>query len=404
VTDVLSETSSSQRTAGLQHAVQTRGSVVHVVNRFGQRSETFLTDLIVDLDELGWFAWLVSHWPPANGSDLSFPIDERMLRPLRPGLWTSVQGRLSGRSDRARGAEWWRTVLRDVHPELIHVHFGWAAAWAAFERLGIPTVVSFHGSDVRSWPNQAKGNRRAYDELFRELRFATASSSRIADEVVALGFRGRIEVIHPGVHLDRFPFHPPREDSPPRLLFVGRQVECKGLDILLHALRRVIDVLPDVTLVVLGDGPDSAKNRELARSLGLERAVEFRGSQPHSEVARALRGSVALVVPSRTSASGEAEGHPVVPKEAFAAGVPVIATRCGGLRDVFPPSDRPTLVDEGDAQALARAILAFLQHPETWHERATAARAWAEQQFDARRLVDRMCGYYAEIAGGRARR
>jgi glycosyltransferase involved in cell wall biosynthesis len=186
-----------------------------------------------------------------------------------------------------------------------------------------------------------------------------------------------------------------------RLLYVGRQVVCKGLDILLTAMRRVIDKRPNTVLVVVGDGPEAARNEKLVHSLGLAAHVEFRGAQPHGEVARELRDVQALVVPSLTSPAGEAEGSPVAPKEAFASGVPVIATSCGGLPEVVAPSQRARLVPEGDAPALAQAILDFLARPETWREQAVVARKWAEEQFDSRRLAERMGNLYEEVGGSR---
>src|SRR5439155_939743 len=108
----------------------------------------------------------------------------RFLTPRRPPLRTSVVGRLGRRSPRVRGAEWWRPALNDVRPDIIHVHFAWAAAPVAFERLGAPTIVSFHGSDVRSWPQESARTQRAFDELLQELRYAIASSRSVADEVV----------------------------------------------------------------------------------------------------------------------------------------------------------------------------------------------------------------------------
>jgi colanic acid/amylovoran biosynthesis glycosyltransferase len=377
--------------------------VLHVVNRLGQRSETFQTGLIADLAMLGWQAWVVSHWPPVNRDEYAFPADDHFLAPERPRPWRSAFGRLSGRSARTRAAQWWRGPVEDIDPDVIHIHFGWAAAPAAFELLGRPTVVSFHGSDVRSWPRARTENRQVYDELFSSLDYGIASSHAVADEVRGLGFRGRVEVIHPGVHLDRWPFRMPQHDVEAyRLLFVGRQVECKGLDVLLAAMPRVLDACPTTSLVVVGDGEDAERNRETVGRLDLESRVEFRGPQPHEYVLKALRDVQALIVPSRTSAAGEAEGHPVAPKEAFAAGVPVIATRCGGLPDVFPPDQRSGLVPENDPEALAEAIVELLRHPETWRERATAARKWAEEQFDARRLAERVASFYADMRSSQA--
>jgi colanic acid/amylovoran biosynthesis glycosyltransferase len=376
--------------------------VLHVVSTFGQRSETFIADVVADLDALGWTASVASLWPPVNREEFPFPPPERFLSPRRPPLWRSAVGRITGRSARVRGAEWWRPIVEDVQPDLVHIHFGWAAAKFAFERLPQPTVLSFHGSDVRSWPHESPTNRRTYDELFQVLRYAVASSVSIADEVSALGFQGRIEVINPGVRLDRFPFQMPSTDGESnRLLYVGRQVTFKGLDILLTAMRHVVDQHPNTVLAVIGDGPEAGKNEELARSLGLADHIEFRGAQPHSEVAVQLRAAQALVVPSRTTPVGDAEGHPVAPKEAFAAGVPVIATNSGGLVEVIPPRQREGLVPEGDAPALAQAIVEFLERRDTWRERATVAREWAEEQLDSSKLAERLGRYYAEICESR---
>jgi colanic acid/amylovoran biosynthesis glycosyltransferase len=370
-----------------------------VLNQLGQRSETFLAGLIEDLEAIGWQAWVASLRPPVNREEFPFPPTERFVQPRRPAIWKSALGRMLGRSARIRGTKWWRPVIEDVQPDVIHVHFGWAAAPAAFEHLGKPTVISFHGSDVRSWPHRFTAAREAYNELFGTLRYATAGSKSIAEEVIALGFRGRMEVIHPGVHLDEFQFRLPSERSEgTRLLFVGRQVECKGLDVLIEAFPRVVRWFPEASLVAIGDGPDAAANAARVRGLGLEHNVKFLGAQPHQVVARELARAQALVVPSRTSASGEAEGGSVAAKEAMASGVPVIATSCGGLPEVIPPAQRQALVAEADPDALAAAILTFLEHPETWPELALAGHAWARTQFDARQVATRIAALYEEIA------
>jgi len=205
-------------------------------------------------------------------------------------------------------------------------------------------------------------------------------------------------VIHTGVDIDRFRFRMPSNDAEQNhLLYVGRQVVCKGLHILLTAMRRVVDERPDTVLVVVGDGPEAASNEKLVHSLGLGSHVEFRGAQPHDVVARELRDVQALVVPSLTSPAGEAEGSPIAPKEAFASGVPVIATTCGGIPEVVPPIQRARLVPEDDAASLAQAILDFLARPETWREQAVVGRKWIEEQFDARRLANRMVNLYEDV-------
>jgi glycosyltransferase involved in cell wall biosynthesis len=118
------------------------------------------------------------------------------------------------------------------------------------------------------------------------------------------------------------------------------------------------------------------------------------GEVSHPKVIRELYAADVLVVPSRTLPDGEAEGHPVVPKEAYATGTLVIATTCGGLPEVVPPEHRAGLVAEGDAGALAAAIVELLRRPDEWAARAASARLWVESQFEARKLARRVAAFY----------
>jgi hypothetical protein len=179
---------------------------------------------------------------------------------------------------RARGVEWWRPVVDHVQP------------------------------DTRSWPYEAPGKRHVYDELLREVRYAVVSSESIAEEVVALGFRGRIEIIPPGLDLAVSVSHasggcrgePPSFRRPP-----GHMQ--KGLDILLTAMACVVDELPNTVLVVVVDGPEAAQTKNsLARACGSCAGVPRSSAATAKSLANCEAPSF---VPSRTSPSGEAEGH-----------------------------------------------------------------------------------------------
>ena len=377
--------------------------VLHAIRRYGETSETFLVEVVGRLDRLGWEAVVASEHEPVNRDTFRFPPDERIVRPRRPSTREKalVRALRAARiSVRDRRASWWQPVVEMTEPAVLHVHFGWLAGTVAFERLGVPFLVSFHGSDVRTWPHASEENRRDCDDLLRSLPVATASSESIARELRSLGYAGRLEVIAPGVPLDRFRFREPRhEAAAPRLLFVGRQVPCKGLDVLLAALPRVREHHPTATLRVIGEGQEAERCAQLVRALGIDDAVCFSGAASHDAVAETLRASDVLVVPSRTAASGEAEGSPVAPKEAYATGVPVVATSCGGIPEITPPAQRCDLVPENDAGALAEAIVKLLGCPESWRERALVARAWVETEFDSAELGRRLAALYADMAG-----
>ncbi len=95
---------------------------------------------------------------------------------------------------------------------------------------------------------------------------------------------------------------------------------------------------------------------------------------------------------------GQAEGSPVVTKEAQAVGVPVVATDTGGIAETVPPEHRDDLVPSDDPPALADAVSRLLAHADARRDRAQRARAWVEEQFDATALARRTVALYHRLA------
>lgn len=381
-----------------------QGTVAHVVRRFGELSECFVTELVEELEHAGWRAQVVA-MAVSNRDRFPFPPDERLLRAQRPAPARRLGDRLALRSSAERRSSWLRAPLAASGAQLAHAHFGWAAADArlAARRLGLPLVATFHGSDLTA--PIGRGRRRDYARLFAQLDHAIAVSSFLERKLRALGYDGPVDVIPGGVRLEQVPFRAPRApDGPVRVLFVGRQIDCKGLDVLLRSSARLRHAGADVRLEVVGDGPARAANEALAEALALAGTVTFRGALPKDEVVAALARSDVLVAPSRTSARGQAEGRSVVAMEALAAGLPVVATDNGGLPETVPPRYRDELVPEGDDAALSDRILALIAERASWPERARAGRAWAEREFDSATLATRVAAIYSDVLDRRAER
>src|SRR3954447_9484786 len=320
--------------------------VLHVVQwRYGEVSQTFVADTVTGLDSVGWQGGVMSYEPPINRDVFPEPPDERILRPVRPRLSRRLVNRLARRSERERTAYWLRPSVAASGAAIVHCHFGWSATPCSLALLEAPALVSFHGSDVTSWPHRAPETLAQYEDLFAELRHATVSSRFIERRLRALGFSGETHLVPPGVDLDQFHYRDPTvTGNRARLLFVGRQVACKGLDVLLEALPRLVADHPGVSLDVIGDGADRKANEALTSRLGIGGRVIFHGARPRAAVIAALQASDVLVAPSRRSPIGEEEGSPVVPKQALAVGVPVVAADIGGMRQVVPPELRGELV------------------------------------------------------------
>jgi colanic acid/amylovoran biosynthesis glycosyltransferase len=373
--------------------------VVHVVRNYGEVSEPFIVDGVYEVDRLDWESWVVA-MSVKRRDWFSFPPDDRLLEGVRPARARRLTDRLTLRSSADRRSSWLEPQIAAASPTVIHAHFGWAAADArlAARRLGVPLVVTFRGADLTIFPGY-KRLYRDYHKLFRHVARAICISEFLAARLRAYGYRRPIDIVPTGIRLEDFPFRGAEQPGDSiRILYVGRQVPYKGVDVLLRGLAAAAREEPRLVLDVIGDGPSRPENEGLAQSLGLERRVSFLGAQPRSGVVAALQRANLFVMPSLTISSGQAEGLGNVQKEAMAIGVPVIATRNGGIPETIPPEHRKELVPPGDHDALARTILALARRPEAWPERAGRARVWVESEFSWRQLAQRLTRIYAEVS------
>jgi glycosyltransferase involved in cell wall biosynthesis len=375
--------------------------VAQVVTVFGETSETFVADAIESVDDAGWTSWLVTverkrpevfAYPPL-GRTLTAgdaPLRRRAVR-AATRRWPKPAG---------LAADVW-SRLDDVGVSVVHAHFGWSGLYAVplARRLGVPLITTFHASDVTVFPRR-RGGPAVYRELFSTMTRAIAVAEYTADALRDIGWKGPIDIVPAGVRIDRFALRDDVPESPPlRVAFVGRLAPVKGVDVLLRALPAVRSALGEVELEIVGDGPERAALEALAAELGVDAAVRFAGARPPAGVRDALRAAHALVMPSRPLPTGEAEGSPVVLKEALSTGVPVVAADTGGIGEVMPPAYRGELVRPGDHAALAARIVAVLGDPAGWPERVRTGRAWAEEQFDWSRLGERTAAIYADACG-----
>jgi glycogen(starch) synthase len=289
--------------------------------------------------------------------------------------------------------------------DLVHVHVGrdlaaapiGLAAAAAAKR---PTVLTIHSSFTHTL-RHAEGR---ISPLTWAGRLVESAAVRHADAVVAItpalarhlarsGIdASRIHVAPPAVEASLFgaPHSDPFPDVPrPRILFAGRLAREKGALTLLEAAALVAS--KDFNLVLIGDGPLRPRIERAARLAGLAERVHLRGFVPQPLVAAAMAHSDALVVPSTAEELGLAA------LEAIHAGLPVIASRTGGIPETVLDGENGLLVPPGDARALARAIERFLG------DRALAARlaAGASGSRNGYRWSDvagRYLGIYAGVS------
>ena len=213
---------------------------------------------------------------------------------------------------------------------------------------------------------------------------SSALRDDLISEAAGAGLRLRaqdVPIIPMGIETARF--DSPSGPRPREVLFLGRLVPVKGIEILIEAMERI----PGAVLTIAGDGPLGPALRARAESLG-ER-VRFLGAIHGKAKRETLARATILAVPSVVLPGGRTEGFPVVVLEGMSAGCTVIASDVGGIGEVVRDGWNGILVKPSDAEALAERIAWLLDRPElcaALGERACeSARA-----YDAGLVADRL--------------
>jgi sugar transferase (PEP-CTERM/EpsH1 system associated) len=292
-----------------------------------------------------------------------------------------------------------KALFREIRPQVVHTHQIGALLYAgpAARAGGIPLVVhTEHGKHYAErrrtrWLGRLAGH------------FATrffCVSEDIGAEVrgCAIVPGRKIIVLSNGIDTARF-----RERRDPQALraslgippgapvvgTIGRVCEVKRQDVLLRAFVRLRKQVPEVRLVLVGDGPLMGDLRGLAASLGLGESVNFVGYQAQPE--RFLHLMDVLTLTSRS------EGMPLSILEAWAAEVPVVASRVGGLPELIEDGRNGLLFPAGDEAALAGALHRLIVHPPLARQLGEAGRLEVEARFSLDRMADDYQRHYLDL-------
>jgi glycosyltransferase involved in cell wall biosynthesis len=280
--------------------------------------------------------------------------------------------------------------------DVLHVHWPFPHGiwgYCASRLSGAPMVLSFHGAELllqRKYPFVAPFLRHA----LRHAAAATCNSRYTAGEAAKLSDRPLV-VIPYGATVDARPAAKDRSRSVRELLFVGRLVRRKGLDVLLNALVE-IHAQMSVHLHVVGDGDRADEWKALARTLGVADRVTFHGAVSKQELERRYASADVFVLPAIVDERGDTEGLGVVLVEALSFMTPVIASHVGGIPDVIHDGETGLLVPQQDPGALARAVLRLLRDDELASRLAQRGLAHAREYFDWGRIVAQLIDIYRD--------
>ena len=303
--------------------------------------------------------------------------------------------------------------------DIVHSHY-WLSGWAGVlvkEAHGLPLANSFHTlgrvKDAARRADESPSSTarlRAEEGVIALSDCVLASTPYEFDDLID-HYRAspeRLCVSEPGI--DHNLFTPGDRDAArrrigvgnePLMLFVGRIQAHKGLDVAIEMLRHLPDTVAigegPVQLMIVGgpSGSDGSREidrlREQAYAIGVDDRVSFVAPQPHDTLVDYYRAADLLVMPSRS----ESFGH--VAAEAQASGLPVVASRVGGLPYVVGSSISGLLINKHDPVAFAAAASAILDHPGFRSQLSKGAVEYATR-FSWAATADRLLDLYNGIA------
>jgi len=292
-----------------------------------------------------------------------------------------------------------QSLLRELRPDVVHTHQIGALFYAgpAARRAGAPLVV--HTEHGKHYATRLRTRLLGRLAARYAQRFFCVSDD-IAAEVVNCRVvpRAKVRVARNGIDVDRF-IQPVDKNSlratlglpcdSPIIGTIGRLDEIKCQDLLINAFADLRLKVNDAHLLLVGDGPRMQDLRRLAATLALDGSVHFAGYQAQTQ--HYLQAMDVFALTSRS------EGMPLVVLEAWAAGLPVVASRVGGLPEMIQHGQNGLLFDTGNQPALLAAFDRLLADKELARKMGHAGQRQVLENSHRRKMAGNYHQQYLEL-------
>ena len=293
------------------------------------------------------------------------------------------------------------SILGRRGADMMHIYFGHTGVHLLpfIREWNKPCLVSFHGADVAIKQNveDYPGKLRV---LFDSVPVVLARSWSLANRLIGFGCpREKIRINRTGIPLHEFSFVPrefPR-DGRWQILQACRLIEKKGVGSAIRAFAVFARQFPNSEFIIAGKGPLQPDLEVLARQLGVAGKVHFCGFLSQPDLRKLYALSHIFIHPSETQPDQDQEGVPNSVLEAMATGLPVIATRHGGIPEAVTENVNGFLSDEHDTESLGRSMVALANAPELYERFSAAARQVVAENFDQEMTIRELEQIYEEM-------
>ena len=288
--------------------------------------------------------------------------------------------------------------LCKLKPDIIHAesHLFLPSAQAIFKanKMGIPSIISVHGvfasRDFTTNLFQKTFIQTLGIDVFRKADFIICLTSSDAREISTYGIpTKKIRLVPNAVDTNLFVPNSIKDDS--LIVWVGRYVNEKGIEYLIHAVKIVKEKNQDARFLLIGYGPLKAKMQKLAVDIGIPPGcIVFAERMRRQEIAAVLGKAAIFVFPSLK------EGMPLALLEAMASGNAIVASEIPGVNEIVQNDENGLLVLPRDPQAIASAILRLLDDRSLQKRLSINARKSVEENFSIDRMLTALDLVYAE--------
>jgi glycosyltransferase involved in cell wall biosynthesis len=249
--------------------------------------------------------------------------------------------------------------------DILHCHGVYPPGYvgSSFHKItGVPLIITPHGGDIKENDKGIIINSRITARIkktFSSAQAVTAISSDIKARILKLGVNSdKVHLIPNGVFLNEYispeEYHQQTNDS--YILYLGSLIKRKGVDILMQAFHKICKDYPNVRLKIAGTGKEENNLITLSKELRIDQNVDFVGLVRGDRKRELLRNALFLVCPSRYEPFG------IVILEAFASGIPVIASRIGGIPDIVKDGENGFLFEPENTEELTEKMEIMLNN------------------------------------------
>lgn len=377
--------------------------VIHYISSFSIPSETFIKDLINNLEDKGVDNYiltqeLVGDYDNQIDKIVLIKRENNLIRRFSKMFFLNNNGKLS------------KVVykhIENIKPDIIHAHFGPNGVEIykiiTEKKINIKLFISFHGMDINVLPNKDSRYKGMLNKIDKDDNvFFISPSIFLKRKMIQVGLSKEKIFILPNAVNKRFVnnFYPRKLEHGQtlKILSVGRFEEVKGYKYLIECIHKLREIYENIELTLVGYGTLEKDLKYLVNEYNLNRNIKFITQAPHEKIPNIMREHTLYIQPSIVASDGAEENLSVATIEAQVSGLPAIVSDIGGFKEIVTDNSTGCLFEQKSVNAMLKAILYYLQHPNFIEVHSIEAHFISRNKFDSEKIVRNLMDIYEDIS------